>query len=109
MDPTELARAWIEAWNAGAPEGIPMTEGFTHTSPFGRIAGRETYLEWMQPMTGEGAVPLRIHRIIGDGRDAVVHYEIQHSSGPVQACDWLVTDGDQISEIHSFYDATAMR
>jgi predicted SnoaL-like aldol condensation-catalyzing enzyme len=109
MDAAELARIWIEAWSAGAPEGIPLTEDFTHTSPFGRIEGRETYLEFMQPMTGEGAVPLTIVRVIREGDEAVVHYEMHLGSGPVHACDWIRAADGGIAEIHSFYDATDMR
>lgn len=109
MDAAELARTWIEAWNAGAPEGIPLAEDFCHTSPFGRIEGRETYLEWMRPMTGEGAVPLTIRRVLGGDEEAVVHYEIGMLSGTVAACDWIRVKEGRITDIHSFYDATDMR
>ncbi len=44
-----LARAWIDGWNAGKPDQIPLAAEFVHSSPFGTVAGRDKYLEWVKP------------------------------------------------------------
>ena len=106
-----LARIWIESWNAGAPERIPLAQHFVHTSPFGRIDGKDVYLDWMQSATDGGVAKLKILRTMEDSssNQATIHFEMETASGPVQACDWIVAENGEITEIHSFYDATNLR
>jgi SnoaL-like domain len=104
-----LARVWIDRWNEGAPESIPLAEDFTHTSPFGRVQGRETYLEWVKPLAAKNVTRLNVLRTLSNGNHATIHFEMQTPKGPVAVCDWVVVDDGQITAIHSFYDATLLR
>ena len=104
-----LAKVWIECWNAGTPGLIPLAENFVHTSPFGCIEGRQTYLDWMKPMTGQQVTPLKILRTLSNSNEATIHFEMQTPKGLIQVCDWIVVEDGQITEIHSFYDATELR
>ena len=104
-----MARLWINLWNEGDPDSIPLAEGFTHTSPFGRVEGRQKYLDWVKPLARGTAGGLRVLRTLARGDEATIHYEIRTPSGVVPACDWIVVSGGQIREIHSFYDAASMR
>ena len=105
----QLAVTWIECWNRGDPDAIPLAESFTHTSPFGRVAGREEYLEWVKPLARQNVTELKILRTLGDDEQAVIHFVMQTPGGPVEVCDWIVADGDRIAAIHSFYDASGLR
>ena len=104
-----LARVWIERWNEGAPDLIPLAENFTHTSPFGRVEGRKTYLDWVKPLAAQNVTHLKILRTVSSANEAAVHFEMQTPKGLVQVCDWVVVEDRQITEIHSFYDATELR
>ncbi len=104
-----LARVWIERWNERAPDLIPLAENFTHTSPFGRVEGRQTYLDWVKPLAERNVTQLRILRTLSSSNEAVIHFEMETPKGPIQVCDWVVVRDGQITEIHSFYDATALR
>lgn len=104
-----LATIWIERWNEGAPDSIPLAEDFAHTSPFGRVEGREKYLEWVKPLAAKNVTELRILRTLSSGNEAVIHFEMETPNGPVQVCDWVVVADGEIKEIHSFYDATELR
>ena len=108
-DAKTLARVWIECWNRGEPDSIPLAEGFTHTSPFGRVSGRQTYLDWVKPLAAKNVTELKIHRVMGNDREAVIHFEMETPGGLVQVCDWVVVVDGEIAEIHSFYDATGLR
>ena len=108
-DAASLARLWIEAWNEGAPDRIPLAESFVHTSPFGRVAGRETYLEWVKPLAAQNVTTLTIRRVLASGDSAAIHFEMTTPKGPVEVCDWVVVSDGEIQEIHSFYDATLLR
>ncbi len=104
-----LARIWIERWNEGTPDLIPLAEDFTHTSPYGRVTGRQTYLDWVKPMAARNVTQLRILRTLSSSNEAVIHFEMQTPKGLIQVCDWIVVADGQITEIHSFYDATELR
>lgn len=109
MTAETLARLWIERWNAGDPDSIPLARGFKHTSPFGCVEGREEYLEWVKPLAARNVAELRIVRTLGGGDEAVIHFEMETPQGPIQVCDWVVARDGEITEIHSFYDATDLR
>ncbi len=108
-DAERLARVWIECWNEGTPDQIPLADTFTHTSPFGRLEGRDFYLDWMQNTTGGSTAKLTILRVMGKGNEAVIHFEMQTPDGPVSVCDWVVVEDGRIVAIDSFYDATSLR
>ena len=105
----ELARTWIECWNKGTPDLIPLSEDFTHTSPYGRVAGREKYLEWVKPLSKQNVMDLKIQRILSQRNEAVIHFEMKTPKGTIPVCDWVVVNDGQITEIHSFYDASDLR
>lgn len=103
-----LARTWLEYWNEGTPDDIPLAENFKHTSPFGCVEGRQKYLDWVKPLSARNTVDLKIQRIISDRNQAVVHFEMETPSGKIPVVDWIVVSGDEIVEIQSFYDATKL-
>ena len=44
MDLKELVRLWFQVWEAGDFENIPVEENFKHTSPYGTIESKKSYL-----------------------------------------------------------------
>jgi hypothetical protein len=109
IDAETLARTWIECWNQGTPDLIPLAEHFTHTSPYGRVEGRRTYLDWVKPLAKQNVTHLNILRTLSNANEAVIHFEMQTPNGLIQVCDWVVVESGEIKEIHSFYDATGLR
>ena len=105
----KLALAWIEGWIAGKPEEIPLASDFTHSSPFGVVKGRETYLDWVKPLAAENVVSLTILRTLGGEGEAAIWFEMKTPRGSVPCCDWLQTKDGHIVAIQSFYDATGLR
>lgn len=104
-----LAHVWIDAWNRGEPESIPLAETFVHTSPFGRIEGREKYLEKTIPMAKRNVTSLTVLKTIATSDEVVIMFEMQTPAGPIPVCDWISIEGENIAEIRSFYDATDLR
>lgn len=101
-----LARAWIDGWNAGRPDEIPLASNFCHTSPFGTVAGRDKYLEWVKPLAAKNVTSLMIARTLADGDECAVWFEMGTPNGAVQVCDWVETRNGEIVAITSFYDAS---
>ena len=101
-----LAHLWIDAWNRGEPESIPLAETFVHTSPFGRIEGRANYLEKTKPVAQRNVTALTVLETIATSEAAAILYDVQTPTGTLQACDWVFIEGETIVEIRSFYDPT---
>ena len=104
-----LARAWIDGWNAGTPEDIPLASEFEHSSPFGTVKGRDKYLEWVRPLAAKNVTSLKIIRTLAGDGECAIWFEMGTPNGVVQCCDWVRTDNNQIVAITSFYDATDLR
>lgn len=105
----DLAHQWIDGWIKGDPDSIPLAENFIHTSPFGRLEGRDHYLEIVKPMAAENVADLKIIKVLGEGNEAVIWFNMHHPNGIIPSCDWIRTEGGKIVEIQSFYDATDLR
>ena len=108
---SQLARGWIEAW-------IRMDMGwlrerlaadFVHTSPFGRLEGRDEYLAVIEPMARKSVRELVIRDVVAEGDRAAIWFGNRTPAGMVESCDWVRVDGDRIVEIRSFYDTAAVR
>ncbi len=106
--PEELARAWIDGWNAGKPDEIPLSSGFTHTSPFGVMKGRDAYLAKVKPMAARNVTSLEVVKTLGGEDDAAIWFKMMTPNGLVQVCDWVEARDGEIVAITSFYDPTGL-
>jgi len=102
-DARELARAWIEGWNHGQPDDLPLAPEFTHTSPFGVFEGRERYLAWIKPMAEQNVTSLEVVDTLGGPDQAVIRFRMATPSGSVEVCDWVQARDGLIIAITSFY------
>ncbi|MDH3494254.1 MAG: nuclear transport factor 2 family protein [Acidobacteriota bacterium] len=107
----KLARGWIEAWTRMDLQWLRerLAPDFVHTSPFGRLEGREPYLETVEPMARKSVRQLDIKRIIASGDQAAVWFENRTPRGIVPTCDWIRTRDGLITEVQSFYDSASVR
>lgn len=111
-DPTgELARGWIDAWIRMDLEWLKtrLAPDFVHTSPFGRLEGRDHYLRTVEPMARSSAQDLVIKEVISSGDQAAIWFENRTVKGSVPSWDWVRTRRGLITEIHSFYDSAVLR
>lgn len=107
----ELARGWIDAWTRNDLEWLRerLAPDFVHTSPFGRLEGRDHYLATVAPMAAKSVQDLRIVDVIAEGDRAAIWFENVTPRGEIPSCDWLRIEGRQIREIRSFYDSGKVR
>lgn len=111
LDSADLARAWIEAWIAMDLDWLRahLSPDFVHTSPFGRLAGRDHYLATVEPMARRSVQRLVIVRVVAEGDEAAIWFENHTPAGVVPSCDWVRAADGRIREIQSFYDSAAVR
>ena len=48
MTINNLIEVWFEKWKNGDYYDLPISENFTHTSPFGKIKGKQEYLDLVE-------------------------------------------------------------
>lgn len=108
---TELATGWIEAWIRMDMDWLRqrLALDFVHVSPFGKLEGRDSYLETVEPMARKSVTRLTIKDVIASGKQAVIRFENHTPKGVVETCDWVRVEDDQIQEIRSFYDTARIR
>lgn len=104
MSAGELARQWIEVWDGGDPTTLPLADDFVHESPFGRLEGREPYLDVVRPLAEQNVVSLHVRDVLSEGDRACVAFDMDTPTGPVACCDWVRVSGGRILSVHSYYD-----
>lgn len=106
-----LARGWIEAWVRMDIDWLRshLSGDFVHTSPFGRLSGRDHYLEIVEPMARKSVQHLQIKEIVATNHQAAIWFENQTPEGIIPSCDWLCVEDGKIKAIQSFYDSSKVR
>lgn len=106
-----LASGWIEAWARMDMAWLRghLAADFVHVSPFGRLEGRDLYLETVEPMARKSVMELRILDVLGDDSRAAVRFENRTPRGVVESCDWIFVNNGLITEIRSYYDSSRIR
>ena len=107
----ELAVGWIEAWIKMDIAWLKaqLAPDFVHTSPFGRLQGRDNYLATVAPMAKKSVQQLTIKDVIAAEGQAAIWFENQTPEGAIPSCDWIRVEHDLIKEIQSFYDSAKVR
>lgn len=101
-----LAETWLTCWKEGRPDDIPLAEDFVHVSPFGRIEGRRNYLDTVKPLAAKTVVRIEVKRTIAAPGEAAILYDTVAPDHTRGAVDWVFVKDGEITEIHSFYDAS---
>lgn len=96
----KLAETWFEAFRNKDISTLPLAEDFVHTSPFGAIKGRQTYLDLVNenPKAFFSAT-IKLIDFIESSDKVAVRYLVDD----MPACDCIYVRNDQISEIFSYY------
>lgn len=107
----ELATGWIEAWIRMDIDWLRerLAPDFVHTSPFGRLEGRDHYLETVEPMARKSVQELEIKDVVAAENRAAVWFENRTAKGVIPSCDWVRVEDGKIKEIQSFYDSVNVR
>ena len=102
-----LVKQWFSCWENGNIEELPISDEFSHTSPFGTITPKERYLE----IVGKNKKDFlgntfTILKQIQEGNNVCIQFEQKNANTGLEmiVCEWYVMQGDVIKEIRSFYN-----
>ncbi len=100
-----IVEKWFSCWETGELDQLPITNDFEHTSPFGTISSKSTYLDIVEKNKDRflGKSFQIIDKII-EGNNACVRYEVINPDGNMDVCEWYTMEGGLIKNIYSYYN-----
>lgn len=101
----DLVNKWFACWESGALKKLPIAEGFTHTSPYGKIEGKSAYMDLVETnkdkFLGHRFV---IHDAVYDQDKAVVRYTAIQEDFELEVSEWHFAKAGLIEEIIAYYN-----
>lgn len=105
MKTQELVKDWFFKWETGDYQNIPVTENFRHTSPYGTIEGKQTYLKLVETNRDKflgNQIELRDE--IYAEKKACVRYTLTNPEFTMEVSEWYYIKGGLIEEIIAYYN-----
>ena len=95
---------WFRKWEDGDFLKLPITSDFSHTSPFGKIDGKENYLNLVKENQDKflGYV-FDIQDEFYDKDKACVRYRTVQGDFSLDVSEWFYFENNLIREIISYY------
>lgn len=96
----KLVDAWFDAFRNKDLSLLELAEDFVHTSPFGEIRGRQTYLDLVRDNAKAFFSPeIEIVDVLACGEKYAVRYLVDGNP----ACDCIYVRDARIARIYSYY------
>ena len=111
MNTIHLVKEWFNKWESGEYLKLRLSDNFKHTSPFGTIDGKETYLNLVRDNEDKFlGHTFTIHDIIeGDGKACVRYTTNQGTDFSMDVSEWFYIKDDKIDQIFSYYHIGEIR
>lgn len=105
MSSETTSNKWFDIWTKGNFMQLPISNDFTHTSPYGTIEGKEAYLQLVDAnkdkFLGHRFV---IHDAIYDEGKACVRYSALKEDFRLEVSEWHYIKNDLIYKIVAYYN-----
>ena len=102
-----VIKKWFSCWETGNIEELPISDDFSHTSPFGTIEPKERYLKIVKKNRRDFlGNKLTVIKQIKEGENVCVQFDQKNVNTGLEmtVCEWYIVKGDVITEIRSFYN-----
>ena len=104
-----IAEEFLLTFAAGEYNKPQLAQNLKHYSPLGVFNNRDEFLAACPQDSEKTVNKLEIVQSIEQENVVCVRYVKTTPVGDVPSCDWMTVENGQITEIHSFYDATDLR
>jgi hypothetical protein len=110
MNAQNLVSLWFSKWESGDFLNLPITENFSHSSPFGTIDGKEAYLKLVQA-NKEKFLNHRfiIHDALYEQKKACVRYTAIQEDFELDVSEWYYFKDNLIDKIFAYYHIGEIR
>ncbi|MCB0791936.1 MAG: nuclear transport factor 2 family protein [Flavobacteriales bacterium] len=111
MNAETLVRTWFDRWTTGDFMHLPITDDFTHTSPFGTITGKPAYLDLVRQNTDKFlGQTFTLHDALYAADKACVRYTArQGDSFSLDVSEWYYLRDGLIQKIVAYYHIGEVR
>jgi len=101
----ELVKKWFRCWDDSDYMNIPVSEDFKHSSPYGTIDGKGTYLNLVEANKEKFlGNRIQIKDEIYDHNKACVRYTIANKDFTMEVSEWIYEQNGFIREVVSYYN-----
>lgn len=100
-----IVKEWFRAWDTNDLDALPISDDFSHTSPFGTIEPKEAYMNIVN--SNKDSFLDNEFNIIDemqDGDNVCVRYELINKKGVMPVCEWFVIRDETICRVYSYYN-----
>lgn len=101
----ELVESWFDNWETGDFMNLPISEDFRHTSPYGVIEGKESYLDLVRAnldkFLGHQFV---LHDQLYESDRACIRYTAIKDDFQLEVSEWHYQRDNKIQEIVAYYN-----
>lgn len=105
MTAKALVHEWFNKCELGDFLNLPITEDFTHTSPYGTIEGRIAYIKLVEANKDKFlGHRFNIHDILWEDNKACVRYTAIKDDFRLEVSEWFYIKNDLISKIVAHYN-----
>ncbi len=105
-----IIKKWFELWELGHFYDLPVTDDFTHVSPFGCIKGKKAYMDLVNKNKDKFlGYHFKIRDTIYELDRACVRYTGIQGDFSLDVSEWYYFKGDLIQEIIAYYHIGEIR
>lgn len=111
MNSKYLVKKWFEVWENGDFLNLPISNNFVHTSPFGTIESKKSYLDLVESNKDKFlGYSFEIHDIIYEPEKACVRYTARQGKDfSLDVSEWYYFNETQITKIIAYYHIGEIR
>ena len=111
MQSKKLVEEWFRLWRTGDFNLLPISEDFTHISPFGTITGKHAYLNLVKQNKDKFlGYAFDIHDAIFESQKACIRYTArQGKEFSLDVSEWHYLKNDQIHQVIAHYHIGEVR
>lgn len=111
MELKDLVNIWFDKWDNGDYMNLPISENFKHTSPFGTIDGKKTYLNLVKENEDKFlGQSFDIHDAIYEKDKACVRYTAKQGKDfSLDVSEWYYVKNNLIEKIVAYYHIGEIR
>ncbi len=105
MDSNALIKLWFAIWEQGNFEDLPISEDFSHVSPYGEISGRQTYLDLVSSNKDKFlGHTFEIHDVLTEPHKACIRYTAKQNDFELDVSEWHYIKDNLIYRIVAYYN-----
>ncbi|WP_338733277.1 nuclear transport factor 2 family protein [Mangrovimonas cancribranchiae] len=99
-----LIKKWFACWECGDLNNLPISKKFTHSSPFGTIESKQSYLELVNNNKDKFLnYKFTIHDTIYNKNKACVRYTATQEDFELDVSEWYYVKNNYIEKIIAYY------